>query len=73
MTIHRSGAAPEELVAQWRVAAPPSKPKKSCCLRAGGRLVPLVPWHDSLAVARVLDRWLAGVGDHAAEGAVIGG
>ena len=31
------------------------------CLRAGEQESPLVPWADTLAVARTLDRWLATV------------
>lgn len=31
------------------------------CLRAGDLESPLVPWHDTLAVARTLDRWLLSI------------
>ena len=31
------------------------------CLRAGELESPLVPWRDTLAVARTLDRWLLSV------------
>lgn len=36
------------------------------CLRAGELESPLVPWHDTLAVARTLDRWLQSI--HPARG-----
>ena len=32
------------------------------CLRAGEPESPLVPWPDTLAVARVLERWRAALG-----------
>ena len=31
------------------------------CLRAGELESPLVPWADTLTVARTLDRWLASI------------
>ena len=31
------------------------------CLRSGALESPLVPWADTLAVARTLDRWQASI------------
>ena len=64
MTIHRSGAEPEELVAQWPGGGYTFEAQEVMrCLRAGEQQSPLVPWRDTLAVARVLDRWRAALGE----------
>lgn len=64
MTIHRSGAEPEELVAQWPGQGYTFEAQEVMrCLRAGERQSPLVPWRDTLAVAGVLDRWRAAIGE----------
>ena len=64
MTIHRDGAEPEELVAQWPGGGYTFEAQEVMrCLRAGEQQSPLVPWRDTLAVARVLDQWRAALGD----------
>ena len=64
MTIHRSGAEPEGLVAQWPGEGYTFEAQEVMrCLRAGEQQSPLVPWRDTLAVARVLDRWRAALGE----------
>ena len=64
MTIHRDGAEPEELVAQWPGGGYTFEAQEVMrCLRAGELQSPLVPWRDTLAVAGVLDRWRAALGE----------
>jgi len=64
MTIHRDGAEPEELVAQWPGGGYTFEAQEVMrCLRAGEQQSPLVPWRDTLAVAWVLDEWRAALGD----------
>ena len=59
----RGDAEPEVLVAQWPGGATPSRAQEVMrCLRAGELQSPLVPWADTLAVARTLDRLADAVG-----------
>ena len=63
MTVHRTDSEPEELVAQWPGGGYTFEAQEVMrCLRAGEQQSPLVPWRDTLAVARVLDRWRAAIG-----------
>lgn len=63
ITIHRDGDdEPEELVTQWPGGGYTFEAQEVMrCLRAGETESPLVPWADTLAVSRTLDRWLATV------------
>ena len=64
MTIYRDGAEPEELVTQWPGGGYTFEAQEVMrCLRAGEQQSPLVPWRDTLAVARMLDQWRAALGD----------
>ncbi len=56
---------PEVLVTQWPGAGYTFQAQEAMrCLRAGERESPLVPWADSVAVARTLTAWKASVGAH---------
>jgi predicted dehydrogenase len=61
MTLQRHGVdEPEEFVTQWPGGGYTFQAQEVMrCLRAGELESPLVPWADTLAVARTLDRWLA--------------
>jgi len=63
VTIHRNGAdAPEELVTSWPGGGYTYEAQEVMrCLRTGEQESPLVPWADTLAVARTLARWQAAV------------
>jgi predicted dehydrogenase len=65
MTLARGvGAEREEetLVTQWPGGGYTFEIQEvNRCLRAGDLESPLVPWHDTLAVARTLDRWLLSI------------
>lgn len=67
MTLRRSGSEPkedaEEFQTQWPGGGYTFQAQEVMrCLRAGELESPLVPWADTLAVARTLDRWLATIG-----------
>lgn len=54
---------PEVLIAQWPGGGYTFQAQEVMrCLRAGELESPLVPWADTLAVARTLSRWTAAVG-----------
>lgn len=54
---------PEVLLAQWPGSGYTFEAQEVMrCLRTGELQSPLVPWADTSAVARTLDRWLAAVG-----------
>ena len=56
--------APEVLVTQWPGGGYTFEAQEVMrCLRAGEHESLLVPWRDSLAVARMLALWQAAVGD----------
>ena len=56
-------AEEEKLVTQWPGGGYTFEiGEVNRCLRAGAIESPLVPWQDTLAVARTLDRWLSSVG-----------
>jgi len=63
ITIHRDGdEEPEELVTQWPGGGYTFQVQEVMrCLRAGETESPRVPWADTLAVSRTLERWLASV------------
>ncbi|HYP46118.1 MAG TPA: Gfo/Idh/MocA family oxidoreductase [Propionibacteriaceae bacterium] len=55
-------AEPEVMVTQWPGRGYTFQAQEvTRCLRSGERESPLVPWTDSLACMRTLDRWRAGV------------
>ena len=61
---HRRDVEPEVLVTQWPGAGYTFQAQEVMrCLRAGELESPMVPWRDSLAVARTLALWQAAVGD----------
>ena len=54
---------PEVMITQWPGGGYTFEAQEVMrCLRAGTSESPLVPWADTRAVARTLDRWLAAVG-----------
>jgi hypothetical protein len=56
--------APEVLVTQWPGGGYTFQAEEVMrCVRAGERESFMVPWRDSLAVARTLALWQAAVGD----------
>lgn len=60
VTFHRDGEEPEELVTSWPGGGYTFEAQEAMrCLRSGEVESPLVPWADSLAVARTLARWQA--------------
>ena len=61
---HHRDVAPEVLVTQWPGGGYTFQAQEVMrCLRAGEVESPMVPWRDSLAVARTLALWQAAVGD----------
>ena len=61
---HRRDVAPEVLVTQWPGGGYTFQAQEVMrCVRAGRCESPMVPWRDSLAVARTLALWQAAVGD----------
>ena len=63
---HHRDVAPEVLVTQWPGAGYTFQAQEVMrCLRAGELESPMVPWRDSLAVARTIALWQAAVGDPA--------
>jgi hypothetical protein len=61
---HHRDVAPEVLVTQWPGAGYTFQAQEVMrCLRAGEVESPMVPWRDSLAVARTLALWQAAVGE----------
>jgi len=68
-----SGDEPEVLVTQWPGGGYTFQAAEVMrCLRAGENETPLVPWADTLACMRTLDRWRAAV-DAGAAGARVNG
>lgn len=60
MMIFRDGAEPEERRAEWPGEGYCFESQEVMrCFRAGQQQSPLVPWADTLAVARMLDAWRA--------------
>jgi predicted dehydrogenase len=56
-------AEPEVLVTQWPGGGYTFQAQEVMrCLRAGETETPLVPWDDTLASMRTLEKWLAAVG-----------
>jgi predicted dehydrogenase len=65
---HHRDVAPEVLVTQWPGGGYTFQAQEVMrCLRAGELESPMVPWRDSLAVARTLALWRAVVGDAVAQ------
>ena len=61
---HHRDVAPEVLVTQWPGGGYTFQAQEVMrCLRAGEVESPMVPWRDSLAVARTLALWQAAVGE----------
>jgi hypothetical protein len=61
---HHRDVAPEVMVTQWPGGGYTFQAQEVMrCLRAGGVESPMVPWRDSLAVARTLALWQAAVGE----------
>jgi predicted dehydrogenase len=61
---HHRDLAPEVMVTQWPGGGYTFQAQEVMrCLRAGEVESPMVPWRDSLAVARTLALWQAAVGD----------
>jgi predicted dehydrogenase len=61
---HHRDVAPEVMVTQWPGGGYTFQAQEVMrCLRAGEVESPMVPWRDSLAVARTLALWQAAVGD----------
>jgi predicted dehydrogenase len=61
---HHRDVAPEVLITQWPGSGYTFQAQEVMrCLRAGEMESPMVPWRDSLAVARTLTLWQAAVGD----------
>jgi predicted dehydrogenase len=61
---HHRDVAPEVLVTQWPGGGYTFQAQEVMrCLRAGELESPMVPWRDSLAVARTLALWQVAVGD----------
>lgn len=65
MAVYRGtepGTEPEIMITQWPGGGYTFQAQEVMrCLRAGDVESPLVPWADTVAVARTLDRWLAAV------------
>ncbi len=63
LTLRRHGEdEPHDYVTQWPGGGYTFQAQEVMrCLRTGDQESPLVPWADTLAVARTLDRWLATV------------
>jgi hypothetical protein len=60
---HHRDVAPEVLITQWHGSGYTFQAQEVMrCLRAGEVESPMVPWHDSLAVARTLALWRTAVG-----------
>jgi predicted dehydrogenase len=60
---HHRDVAPEVLITQWPGSGYTFQAQEVMrCLRAGEVESPMVPWHDSLAVARTLALWQTAVG-----------
>jgi predicted dehydrogenase len=60
---HHRDVAPEVLITQWPGSGYTFQAQEVMrCLRAGEVESPMVPWHDSLAVARTLALWRTAVG-----------
>ena len=61
---HHRDVAPEVLVTQWPGAGYTFQAQEVMrCLRVGELESPMVPWRDSLSVARTLALWRTAVGD----------